>query len=156
MRLDLYREPSRDGATLGRLLIDGGHFCHTLEDVVRPVKIPGETAIPPGRYSIVVSYSPRFKRALPLLVDVPQFSGVRMHRGNSAKDTEGCILVGYARAAARIWESTKAEQDLIARLKGQDAWIVIHPAADGRPTTAARRGVRISSRPRPTRSGSTT
>lgn len=124
--LVLTREPSLEGATLGALTVDGRHVCHTLEDEVRPpgVKVPGQTAIPSGRYRVVVTTSPRFKRRLPLLRDVPGFDGVRIHRGNTAQDTEGCILVGYARMQARIWASVAAERDLVARLTADpmDEW----------------------------------
>lgn len=94
MHLILIRQPSSASCTQGELLDDGTHECYTLEDVVRGTKIAGITAIPPGTYRIVVTMSTRFKRMLPLLVDVPNFSGVRIHPGNTAADTEGCILVG--------------------------------------------------------------
>lgn len=100
MNLTLTRQPSADGATLGRLAIDGAAFCDTLEDEDRALerdpaaKIPGRSAIPRGRYPVRITWSPRFKRELPLLADVPGFSGVRIHPGNTAADTEGCILVG--------------------------------------------------------------
>lgn len=82
--------------TIGDLLLDHSVFCHTLEDVVRPMgaaKVPGETSIPSGRYRVILSYSKRFNRIMPEILDVPNFSGVRMHGGNTAKDTEGCIIV---------------------------------------------------------------
>lgn len=102
MILKLTRRQSSTKATIGELLIDGKHECYTLEDVVRerlgmPVnewKIAHETAIPRGTYHVIISYSNRFKKDLPLLLDVPGFSGVRIHPGNRPEDTEGCILVG--------------------------------------------------------------
>lgn len=116
MRLDLHRRPSLNGATIGTLAIDGVPVCFTLEDVVREVpgvpvsewKIPGETAIPAGTYEVIITPSARFKRDLPLLVGVPGFSGVRIHPGNTAADTEGCILVGYTEAAGFIGRSRDA------------------------------------------------
>lgn len=82
------------GYTSGSLLIDGEHECCTLEDEVRPVKIYGHTAIPAGTYKVIITKSNRFKRLMPLLLDVPGFTGVRIHCGNTAEDTSGCILVG--------------------------------------------------------------
>jgi hypothetical protein len=82
--------------TIGDLLIDHKIFCHTLEDVVRlkgAPKINGETAIPAGRYSVILTMSNRFKRIMPEILKVPGFSGIRIHGGNTAKDTEGCIIV---------------------------------------------------------------
>lgn len=91
---------------IGELLINGKKFCDTLEDRERLVwsllpfrqllgtKILGTTAIPAGRYEVVLTYSNRFKRTLPLLLKVPQFDAIRIHGGNTESDTEGCILIG--------------------------------------------------------------
>ncbi len=121
MTLRLLREPSALDATLGLLLIDGRWFCWTLEDVVREVagqpvaawKVPGQTAIPVGVYRVQVTMSARFKRPLPLVLDVPGFSGIRFHRGNTAKDTEGCIIVGATRGPAFVGQSTTMEDRLV-------------------------------------------
>lgn len=125
----LQRKPSAHGATLGELTRDGAHICYTCEDVIREVKIPGETCIPPGRYSIIVTWSPHFQRELPLLVDVPGFSGVRIHSGNTAADTEGCILVGKTleEAIGAIGHSREAFNELFAVIEnGSDMWITIN------------------------------
>lgn len=94
MELELFRRPGTIGFTAGSLLINGRFFCYTLEDQERASKIWGRTAIDRGRYQVVMTYSNRFKKVLPLLLNVPNFEGVRIHAGNTADDTEGCILVG--------------------------------------------------------------
>src|SRR5262245_55691636 len=96
MLLILVRGRRTGNATIGQLYVDGNFFGHTLEDVVREagVKVPGETAIPAGMYEGEVTFSPRFKTNLPLIKNVPNFTGIRIHAGNSEGDTEGCILVG--------------------------------------------------------------
>ena len=134
MDLRLKRIAKKDTYTIGRLFIDCKYFCDTLEDKVRNLskeaKVKGQTAIPTGRYHIVLTYSPRFKRILPLLLDVPQFTGVRIHRGNTAKDTEGCILVGFNREVGKVLDSAVTEQRLMAVLqnavnKGEQIFITI-------------------------------
>lgn len=98
MNLYVMRNLYTDHSTRGLLIINNEVFCYTLENVVRPknsVKIKGETAIPAGRYEVVINYSNRFKRMMPLLLNVPNFSGIRIHGGNTVKDTDGCILVAY-------------------------------------------------------------
>lgn len=96
MRLTLTRVTRVDDATIGKLEIDGIQTCYTLEDVVRPpgVKIPGSTAIPAGTYPVQITWSPKFRVDMPLLIGVPDFQGVRIHPGNTADHTDGCILVG--------------------------------------------------------------
>ena len=119
--------------TIGNMLIDGKFFCHTLEDKVRKlpeeVKIWGNTAIPAGTYSVEMYYSPRFKRRLPLLKDVPYFTGILIHRGNTVEDTVGCILVGEANGE-QVWNSTKYETELCMHIdaalaRGEDITITI-------------------------------
>lgn len=132
--------------TIGRLEIDGRHFCDTLEDPVRPIaadgtgKIAGQTAIPPGRYEITLSVvSPRFSRVaayaaigarMPRLLNVPHFSGVLIHPGNTAADTEGCILVGHNTLRGRLTQSRDtffALYDLLkaATLQGRRIYITV-------------------------------
>lgn len=116
MKLTLIRKQSSASCTQGELLLDGVHECYTLEDVVRPVKVAGITAIPAGTYKVIVTMSPRFGRLLPLLVDVPGFSGVRIHPGNTSADTEGCILVGDVPALDFLGRSRVAFDRLFAKL----------------------------------------
>ena len=139
MTLRLIREPTRDGTTFGVLFVDGHFQCFTLEDAVRDVlgqpvaawKVPGQTAIPAGRYRVIVTPSARFQRPLPLLLDVPGFSGVRIHPGNTIEDTEGCLLVGMDRRVGRVLRSRAAFEALfpqIAQASG-DVWIAIENPA---------------------------
>jgi hypothetical protein len=107
-------------------------FCYTLEDKVRDVnfsgdfeglekKIYGETAIPFGKYDGQITYSPAFKKDLPLIKNVPNFEGIRMHSGNTIKDTAGCILVGFKTDwNGKIWESRPAINDLIKIIEKMD------------------------------------
>ena len=106
MELTLNRKLKLENKTIGELLVNNKKFCDTLEDKVRlswsllpfrqllGIKIWGKTAIPEGRYEIVITYSERFKRRLPLLLKVPQFESIRIHGGNTELDTEGCLLIG--------------------------------------------------------------
>lgn len=116
IKLKLKRQPSSSKSTTGELFINGVFFCYTLEDVEREEKIYGETAIPRGTYKIVLSYSSKFKRVLPMLLDVPDFSGIRIHRGVHAGHTEGCILVGFSKGVNEIYHSKVAEEKLVETL----------------------------------------
>ena len=117
MNLLLKRIALKPEYTIGKLYIDGQYFCDTLEDTVREKKIAGKTAIPEGTYQVIVNRSPKFKRDLPLLLDVPNFEGIRIHRGNTVKDTSGCILVGENKVKGKVINSTKYETLLTAILK---------------------------------------
>lgn len=96
MELTLNRIFLGSSATIGELYIDKKYIADTLEDRVRPEgeKVYGKTAIPEGSYQVVLSYSPRFKKILPEILNVPNFTGIRIHCGNSSADSSGCVLVG--------------------------------------------------------------
>lgn len=135
MELTLTRDLCGAVCTLGKLSVDGAHECYTVEDVVRPngEKVYGKTAIPAGRYQIVVTMSPRFRRRLPLLLNVPNFEGVRIHPGNTAADTEGCILPGVKRGRDAVYESRKAFDALFEKIDGalavgDEVWLEIREA----------------------------
>lgn len=117
MQLLLKRTTFTTNSTVGELSVDGRFECYTLEDVVRPFKIKGETAIPTGSYAVTIDLSNRFKRRLPLLKDVPDFVGVRIHTGNTKADTEGCILVGRTKLPDKVAESKLAFDALMPRME---------------------------------------
>lgn len=133
MKLELRRTTFTPNSTIGELSIDGVMECFTLEDVVRPdgVKIAGETAIPPGTYTIDITMSPRFGQMMPLLVNVQRFVGIRIHPGNIAAETDGCILVGTSKAVDFIGHSKDAYAALFPKLKaakdrGESITIQVH------------------------------
>ena len=125
MNIQVLRSMCNAGCTIGELSFDDEErFCFTLEDVVRPdgaPKVFGQTAIPYGKYTVVVTHSPHFDRELPLLVDVPGFEGVRIHPGNTASDTEGCLLVGYNHTDGSVTESRLAFEAVFARIEAARA-----------------------------------
>ena len=134
----LLKRPKPTGLkfTEGRLYINGTFECFTLEDEDRElenggVKVYGKTAIPRGRYEIVINMSTRFGREMILLKDVPQFKGIRMHSGNTSEDTDGCPLVGSINDREDddwIGASRVAEKRLFVKVKkeimrGTRVWI---------------------------------
>lgn len=122
MQLQLIRAKSSTESTIGQLYLDGRFECYTLEDVIRPdgVKVFGKTCIPAGKYKIQLTLSSRFNRVLPLLLNVPNFGGIRIHPGNWAKDTEGCILVGWGVGTDEIYQSRDAFAALFAKLRAAE------------------------------------
>ena len=121
MQITLKRIFKGPDYTIGKLYIDGKYFCDTLEDRVRApgVKVPGRTAIPAGKYKIKLTESLRFKKLMPRLENVPGFTGVLIHSGNTAEDTEGCILVGRNRVKGKVLDSRETFQKLFTIL-----WVV--------------------------------
>jgi hypothetical protein len=116
VKLRVERQIFDDESTISEALLDGVHECYILEDRVREVpdtpveewKVPHLTAIPYGEYKLVINHSQRFNRDLPLLLNVPGFTGVRIHPGNTQADTEGCLLVGRTKGDQFVGESRAA------------------------------------------------
>lgn len=94
MKIVVKRNVKYPTSILGEMYVDDVFFAYTLEDVYRQVKVYGETCIDAGTYNVIVTMSTRFKVELPLLLDVKGFAGIRIHGGNTDKDTHGCILIG--------------------------------------------------------------
>lgn len=117
MEIQVIRKEFTDKSTIGDMYVDGNFECYTLEDAVRSVKIKGLTAIPAGSYEVVLSFSERFQRLLPLLMNVPNFDGVRIHAGNTDRDTEGCILVGKTKEQDFIGASKAAFEVLLDKIQ---------------------------------------
>ena len=117
MKIKVDRIYKGESYTIGKMYLNGEYFCDTLEDAIRPVKIPNETAIPAGTYKVEVTYSPRFKRNLPLLVDVPNYTGIRIHNGSNKDHTSGCILVGFNTSKGILSDSRKVSDQLTEKLK---------------------------------------
>lgn len=138
MECELKRIYKEIDYTIGELYIDGIFICHTLEDKVRLLnsyedKVYAETAIPIGRYKVVLSYSNRFKRILPEILNVEFFKGIRIHEGNHKDNTEGCILVGECKDVKEgyIYNSKKTMKKLMAILqqandKNEEIFINVH------------------------------
>ena len=132
MRIELVRIAFKSTYTIGKLYVDDTYFCDVLEDVDRGLdssmseseilekKVKGQTAIPTGHYVINITYSPKYKRMMPLLLDVKGFSGIRIHSGNTAKDTEGCLLVGKNKQVGKVLESRDTYQRLFKMMEGQE------------------------------------
>ena len=129
MELLLKRIYSGSTYTVGHLYIDGNYYCDVLEDVdrglssdmsekeIKKIKIYGRTAIPKGTYKVEVTYSPKFKRYLPILLNVKGFSGIRVHSGNTAEDTLGCLLVGFNKVKGQVINSRVTSDKLTALLR---------------------------------------
>lgn len=139
MELRLKRIARKASYTIGRLYIDGVRFCDTIEDkdrglrqdmaraAIKRIKVKGETAIPTGRYRVTLGVkSPKMsqKKAyefcdgyVPRLINVPSFDGILIHIGNTARDSEGCILVGENREVGKVLNSTATFKRLYARLR---------------------------------------
>jgi hypothetical protein len=138
MKLEIIRKEEFPDRVLGGFYINGSWFAYSLEDTDRRledggIKIPKETAIPRGRYRVIIDWSNRFKRMMPHILDVPQFTGIRIHDGGVIAepiDTEGCPIVGYKRDPRNnLLESNFAFFDLFDRLAGlgisEEVWLEV-------------------------------
>lgn len=131
MKIKLVRIALKDTYTIGKLYVDGVYFCDTIEDKDRGLddsmtvseilkrKIKGQTAIPTGHYKIEITYSPKYKRMMPLILNVKGYSGIRIHSGNTAKDTEGCLIVGKNTKVGMVTDSRNTYQQLFGILQNQ-------------------------------------
>lgn len=137
MRITLIRRWNKKDYCIGKLYIDGKYFCDTLEDVdrglddlmpledIKKMKVKGETAIPTGIYQVLLTYSPKYKKIMPLINNVKGYSGIRIHSGNTAKDTEGCLLVGKNKEVGKVLESRNTFNALFKRLQQTNGKIII-------------------------------
>ena len=137
MDLKLKRIFRGDKYTIGHLYIDDNYYCDVLEDVdrglssdmseeqIKKIKVYGKTAIPTGKYKVEVTYSPKFKRYLPILLNVRGFSGIRIHSGNTAEDTLGCLLVGFNKVKGQVINSRVTSDKLTALLRNCEEEIYI-------------------------------
>ena len=147
MELVLTRIAKKKTYTIGRLAIKEQvsdermekaveeYFCDTLEPTWRDYKngarkMKGCSAIPEGRYAVVISWSPKMQKWLPILLGVPMFSGIRIHAGNTSADTEGCILVGENRKVgmvvnSNIWLKRLKDKIVAAKERGEAVWITV-------------------------------
>ena len=129
MNIQLKRIAKKETYTIGKLYLDGVYFCDTIEDKDRGLnqtmsindikknKVYGETAIPTGTYKLVIDYSNRFKKNMAHVLNVPGYEGIRIHTGNSAKDSLGCIIVGKNKVVGKVVESRDTYNQLFPILQ---------------------------------------
>lgn len=129
LRLMIDRAWKKPGYTISRFFVDGERWCEALEDTdrgltssmsteeIKAKKIYGRTAIPSGKYRVTLTWSPKFKKNLPLVNDVKCYSGIRFHAGNTANDSAGCILLGKNSAVGMVTNSTYWTEQLITAVK---------------------------------------
>ena len=142
MRITVQRRYLGETYTIGTMFINGNYFCDTLEDKVRDLnkdgdlldegeeKVYAETAIPYGKYRVILNYSPKFKRELPLLLNVKHFEGIRIHRGRTASHSSGCLIVGENKVKGQVINAEKYEVELVKRIReaishNEEIWIII-------------------------------
>ena len=142
MELKLIRKYRCSNYCIDKLYINNEYFSDALEDPdrgltdsmsleeIKKIKIKGNTCIPYGTYNITITYSPRFKKNLPLLNNVKGFDGIRIHSGNKPQDTEGCLLPGFNKVKGQVIDSRVNTDKLIAQIqqalnKGEKVTITI-------------------------------
>ena len=142
MELRLERKYRSSKYCIDKLYINGKYFSDALEDPdrgltdsmsleeIKKIKIKGNTCIPYGTYNVTITYSPRFKKNLPLLNNVKGFDGIRIHSGNTPQDTEGCLLPGFNKVKGQVIDSRVTTDKLIAQIqqalnKGEKVTITI-------------------------------
>lgn len=139
MIITVRRIAMKDTYTIGKLYIDGVYFADTIEDKdrglddsmeeseIRKKKVYGETAIPLGTYKVEITYSPKFKKNLPLLYNVKGFEGIRIHSGNTAEDSLGCIIVGKNKKVGMVLDSRSTMTKLMKILTNtkENIWLTI-------------------------------
>lgn len=137
MRLTVLRIANKPTYTIGKLYIDGCYYCDVLEDTDRGLdndmeeseilkkKVKGQTAIPTGTYPVKITYSPKYKKNMPLIENVKGYSGIRIHSGNTHKDTSGCLLVGKNKEVGKVLESRKTYNALYKILSETKERIII-------------------------------
>lgn len=135
MLIEIIRDEEFQTKTLGKLFLDGKYFGEVLEDKDRflennpDAKVKGATAIPRGTYKVITSVSRRFGRLMPEVLDVPGFTGVRIHGGNDEHDTEGCPLLGQIRLSNNVVANCKGINERLllvlqaAEQRGEDVWL---------------------------------
>ncbi len=119
MEIKVLRKEFSDESTIGELFVNEEFHCYTLEDFYREdgSKVFGKTAIPEGRYQVIVNHSNHFKKEMPLLISVPGYEGVRIHPGNTAADTLGCVLVGKNKGKDVISNCAGVFESLLTKIK---------------------------------------
>lgn len=131
MKLHLQRKYRKDKYIIGNLYIDDVFFCNVIEDrdrgltqdmplsEIKKIKVMHETAIPYGTYKVSLTYSPKFKRILPLIENVPGFTGIRIHSGNTESDSSGCLVVGENKVKGKVINSKITLEKLLKKLENQ-------------------------------------
>jgi hypothetical protein len=129
MELKVIRKTFTPLYTMGELYVNGQFFCYTMEDrdrdlsetdsknKIKSVKVVKQTAIPYGEYRLILSYSKKLRRFLPLVLDVPGFQGIRLHKGSTQEWSSGCILLGMGKEQDKLTRIVEAETKLVALLK---------------------------------------